>query len=84
MDLMLDVVAEPDCSSWRWKDAEEFDELVDRGVFEPDLANAVRREARSVIDRIEQRSWPFDADRHAGHPGARWPTPALPDGWDLI
>ena len=84
MDLMLDVVAEPDGSSWRWKDAEEFDELVDRGVFAPDLANTVRREAHSVIDRIEQRSWPFDADRHAEHPGDRWPAPSLPDGWDLI
>lgn len=81
MDLMLDVVAEPDASSWRWKDAEEFDELVDRGVFEPQLANRVRAEAASVIDRMERRSWPFDQRWHDWQPDPAWRLPALPDDW---
>jgi hypothetical protein len=27
MDLMLDIVVEPDMT-WRWKDDDEFDEIV--------------------------------------------------------
>jgi len=42
MDLMLDIVVESDLS-WRWKDAEEFDEIVRRGIFDPDLGEQVAR-----------------------------------------
>ena len=58
MDLMLDVVVEPDLS-WRWKDREEFDEIVERGIFDPGLGERVRATALSVIDDIEQGRAPF-------------------------
>lgn len=45
MDLMLDVVAEPDLS-WRWKDREEFEQIVECGIFEPQLGARVMAEAR--------------------------------------
>ncbi len=82
MDLALDIVAEPDCSSWRWKDAEEFDEIVDRGIFEPSVANAVRSEAERVIALMERQAAPFDYPWHDWRPDPEWPRPELPERWN--
>jgi hypothetical protein len=83
MDLMLDVVAEPDLS-WRWKDREEFDEIVEREIFDPELAECVLAEAIATIDDIEQRRPPFDARWHDWRADPTWATPVLPDGWHEI
>lgn len=83
MDLMLDVVAEPDLT-WRWKDAEEFDELVDRGIFDVDTGHRVRGEAEAVIRRIEAREEPFSEPWPDWRPDPGWSPPVLPDGWDEV
>lgn len=83
MDLMLDVVAEPDLS-WRWKDRDEFEQIVERGIFEPDLADRVMAEALSLIDDLEHRRPPFDGDWPSWRPDPSWDRPSLPDGWDRI
>ncbi len=59
MDLMLDIVAEPDLS-WIWKDRDEFDEIVARRIFDADTARRVTNEALSVIEDIENHRAPFD------------------------
>jgi protein associated with RNAse G/E len=79
MDLMLDLVVEPD-RTWRWKDQHEFDECVDRGLFDPDTANRTRRAAHQVIADIEAGAEPFT------EPWTRWsppstPVPVLPATW---
>jgi hypothetical protein len=83
MDLMLDVVAEPDLS-WRWKDLEEFDELAERKILEPATCDRVRAEALAVIDDLEQRRPPFSEQWPAWRPDASWTIPSLPIGWDQI
>ncbi len=83
MDLMLDVVAEPDLT-WRWKDEDEFDELLARGVFDTATGLRVRQEAEAVIGRIEAREAPFSEPWPAWRPDPGWPQPALPDGWDVV
>jgi len=83
MDLMLDVVAEPDLS-WRWKDREEFDEIVQRGIFDGGLAAQVMSEALAVIDDVERRRSPFDGDWPSWRPDPTWGLPLLPEGWDLL
>lgn len=77
MDLMLDVVADPDLS-WRWKDDDEFDEIAERGIFEPELVARVRAEAERVIGRIEGREPPFDEPWPSWRPDPRWSAPRLP------
>jgi hypothetical protein len=67
MDLMLDVVVEPDLT-WRWKDDEQFDEIVDRSIFDSATARSVRDEAHAVIERIESVEPP---SRSLGHLGDR-------------
>lgn len=83
MDLMLDVVAEPDLS-WRWKDRNEFDEIVARGLFDADTARVVMSEALSVIDDIEQHRAPFNEPWPSWRPDPAWAIPLLPAGWDQI
>lgn len=82
MDLMLDIVVEPDLS-WRWKDREEFDEIARRGIFDPDLVGRVRHEGRSVIERIEARAAPFSEAWPGWQPDPDWSIPVLPAGWDV-
>jgi predicted RNA-binding protein associated with RNAse of E/G family len=65
MDLMLDVVVEPDLS-WRWKDDDEFEEIVRCGIFDSELAHRVRSAAEAVIDDIENRA---SRSRNHGRPG---------------
>ena len=81
MDLMLDVVAEPD-RTWAWKDEDEFEQILERGIFDAATGEAVRAEARRVIDRLERGSAPFDEGWPQWRPDPSWPTPALPAGWD--
>lgn len=83
MDLMLDIVAEPDLS-WRWKDRAEFEEIVKRGIFDGRLADQVMSEALAVIDDLEQRRSPSDGDWPSWRPDATWGLPSLPDGWDCL
>jgi hypothetical protein len=83
MDLMLDVVVEPDLS-WRWKDRDEFEEIVQRGIFAPDLAEQVMAEALAVIDDVERGRPPFDGDWPLWRPDATWGLPSLIDGWDVL
>lgn len=81
MDLMLDVVVEPD-RTWRWKDDDEFDEIVDRGIFAPTTAARVRGEAEDVIGRIERAEPPFSEPWPSWTPDPSWALPTLPTGRD--
>lgn len=83
MDLMLDIVAEPDLS-WRWKDRDEFDEIAERGIFDADRSGRVEAEARAVIDDIERGRPPFNEPWPEWRPNPSWPVPSLPPGWDSI
>jgi hypothetical protein len=83
MDLMLDVVVEPDLS-WRWKDRNEFDEIVARGIFDAETARVVMNEARSVIDDIESPRAPFNEPWPTWRPDPSWNIPRLPAGWGQI
>lgn len=81
MDLALDVVATPD-RVWSWKDDDEFEQILQRGIFAPDLGERVRSEALEVIDRLERNEPPFGEGWDRWRPDPAWPVPALPAGWD--
>ena len=91
MDLMLDVVVEPDLS-WRWKDREEFDEIVQRGLFDDTLAERVMAEAprhrrhrtrtvtvRRTVAVVAPRPWlgPTSAARRVGRRPSVTRDPAI-------
>jgi protein associated with RNAse G/E len=81
MDLMLDVVVEPDLT-WRWKDHDKFDEIVERGILDRVTEALVRKESAAMIRRIEARQQPFCDPWPSWRPDPRWGIPALPDDWD--
>lgn len=83
MDLMLDIVVEPGLT-WRMKDEEEFNEIVERGIYDSDLAARIRAEAASVIERIEARRSPFDEPWPEWAPAPEWLPPVLPAEWARV
>jgi hypothetical protein len=83
MDLMLDVVVDPDMS-WHWKDDDEFDEIAERRIFGQSTVDRVRREAADVIRRIEAATGPFNEPWVSWQPDPTWSLPILPRGWDEI
>jgi Protein of unknown function (DUF402) len=81
MDLVLDIVVDPDLT-WRWKDEDELQTFVERGVIDPPLAEHVRDEGLRVISRAERNEPPFCEPWPEWKPDSSWSTPALPEGWD--
>jgi hypothetical protein len=83
MDLMLDVVAEPDLS-WRWKDLDELHEVVRREILNRELGELVHQTALGVIGDIEQGRAPFGDPWPHWRPDPSWSTPELAAGWDIV
>lgn len=81
MDLALDIVVEPDLG-WRWKDDEEFAEILDRAIFDAPTGARVREEADNVIRRIEAAEPPFSEPWPSWRPDPQWSQPTLRDRWD--
>lgn len=79
-DLELDIWVEPD-RSWRWKDRDEYRDLIERGWVTAAEAAAVAADAERVVPRIEAGDPPFDDGRAGWRPDPawsrppRWPTP---------
>jgi hypothetical protein len=83
-DNLLDVVIEPDRSAWRWKDEDELEEAIARGLFTEDQAAGFRRAGERGLRHVLDREPPFDRDWEDWRPDPSWPKPRLPDGWDRI
>jgi predicted RNA-binding protein associated with RNAse of E/G family len=81
MDLVLDVIVDPDLT-WRWKDEDELAVFVERGVVDEALERRIRGEALRVIADAQARRAPFGEDWQAWRPDADWGLPELPAGWD--
>jgi hypothetical protein len=58
-DNILDIVIQPDCSAWWWKDEDEFQEAVELGVYSPEHAQAIRAEGEAVIQQMQAGLPPF-------------------------
>jgi predicted RNA-binding protein associated with RNAse of E/G family len=83
LDHKLDVIVELD-GSWRWKDEDQFVEIIERGLLDPDEETILRAEAEDAVRRIAERERPFDRDWFGWRPDPAWPTPTLPEGWDRV
>jgi predicted RNA-binding protein associated with RNAse of E/G family len=81
MDLMLDVIIARD-RTWRWKDEDELDEFVTRGVFDDRLVARIRAEGERVIHRALRDEPPFNEPWRDWRANTSWTIPTLPEGWD--
>ncbi len=77
MDLVLDVQVHPD-GSWAWKDREEFDEAVRRGVLDRELLGTLEDHAHAVLAQASARTGPFEARWLDWQSDPAWPRPVLP------
>jgi uncharacterized protein DUF402 len=76
MDLVLDLIVDPD-GRWRWKDEDELDAWISRGVIDRDFAERIRAEGERVL---AEEPWPTGWEEWRPDPG--WRLPELPAGWD--
>jgi hypothetical protein len=81
---VLDVVAEPDLSAWRWKDEDEFAWCQQVGILAPAEAAAIRAEGERAIQALERRASPFCDGWERWRPDPSWTPAALPVGWDVV
>ena len=63
-------------SSWRWKDEDEFQALIEWGLIDPDEALSVRAEA---LSKASKREPPFSDPWPSWKPDSDWPLPSLGD-----
>ncbi len=84
MDQMLDIVISPDCSSWYWKDEDEFNEAVAIGVYSPEQAHSIRAEGERVIGLLNANASPFCDGWADWTPPMEWGIPNFPAGWEKI
>jgi predicted RNA-binding protein associated with RNAse of E/G family len=83
VDHLLDVRISADRSEWSWKDEDELDEAVSRGIYTQEDARSFRTAGERGVAHVLDGEPPFDADWSTWTPDPGWPTPALPAGWDL-
>lgn len=81
MDLMLDVVVYPD-GTWRWKDADEFEQIVHRQILDSGAARRIRDEADTALRRLAAGHEPFTPEWTHWRPEPSWSVPELSPGWD--
>jgi hypothetical protein len=84
IDYILDIVIQPDCSAWRWKDEDEFHEAVSIGVYSAEQAQAIYAEGEAVIHKMQAGLSPFCDGWERWSPPGDWPIPRFPPGWDKI
>ncbi len=83
MDETLDIVVEPDMSSWRWKDEDEFEEALAKGIYSAEQALEIRAEGERALKRLLAREPPFDKRWEDWRPDPTWVKPKIEDGWEL-
>lgn len=77
----LDVVVQPDLSSWSWKDADELEWSVEQGLFTKEERDAMYAEGERAVQRLVNERDRFERWRD-WRPDPSWPIASLPAGWD--
>ena len=83
-DQLLDVVIAPDCSSFEWKDVEEFERAIAEGFFSGDEAAEIRAEGERAVAAAMEGQPPFSEPWPQWRPDPVWGVPVLPDGWATV
>lgn len=81
-DHFLDLIVDPD-GTWSWKDEDELDDAITRGLFTEDDAAWFRYWGERAVEHVLLREPPFDEDWSSWRPDPAWAEPILPEDWDL-
>ncbi|MFJ5122386.1 DUF402 domain-containing protein [Kitasatospora sp. NPDC088548] len=77
-DLFVDLVVEPDLSSYRWKDVDEYQQGRRLGLIDDDLHLRVEAAREQALGLLQDRRGPFADTWPAWAPDPGWPNPQLP------
>jgi len=80
LDLLLDLVVEPDLAGYTWKDEDEYAHGRRLGLIDDALHAQVDAARQQVLALIQGRQGPFARDWSGWQRDPGWPTPALPPG----
>ncbi len=83
LDLDLDIVIEADYK-WRWKDVDEYELGIRQGGIKEEWVRQIDASRPEVLDRIEQRKYPFDGSWLSWRPDPAWSAPLLPENWHTL
>jgi predicted RNA-binding protein associated with RNAse of E/G family len=77
LDLLLDIDAAPDLSTWTWKDEDEYEQGRRLGIIDDADHHRIQDARERAVHMIDTRGGPFaDGWSHwEPHPG--WPVPSL-------
>ena len=78
IDLFLDIIAEPDLSSWRWLDEDELKEAVDQDFISRMTSDMLYSEGRKAIEWLQSGNSPFN-EWERWRPDPAWQIPGLPE-----
>jgi Protein of unknown function (DUF402) len=77
-DWQLDLWI-PEGGEAEWKDEDDLDRALVLGIMSEEEGRLAREEGHRVLEE-----WPFPTGWEDWRPDPAWPTPALPDGWDVV
>jgi predicted RNA-binding protein associated with RNAse of E/G family len=77
----LDIVVEPDLSTWHWKDEDELEWNVRASRYQRAEADALYAEGERAVERLQREQPRFDEWR-SWQPDPEWSVAAMPEGWD--
>ena len=83
LDLDLDLLVERDMSI-RWKDADEYEEALSRGLITPEWREGVEVARAEVLERVRRKEPPFDGSLLSWRPDPTWRPSRLPSGWEIV
>ncbi|MET9182905.1 DUF402 domain-containing protein [Kitasatospora aureofaciens] len=77
-DLLIDLVVEPDLSSHRWKDLDEYAQARRLGLIDDRLHTIVETARERALALVQERALPFHEIWPTWTPDPTWPSPQLP------
>ncbi|MQS17850.1 DUF402 domain-containing protein [Streptomyces kaniharaensis] len=82
LDLLVDLVVEPDLSAATWKDEDEYAHGRRLGFITDADHRAVEQARERALGLLQDRAGPFAGPWPAWTPDPVWPVPELPGGAD--
>jgi hypothetical protein len=76
IDLFLDILVEPDLSSWQWLDEDELEEAVEQGSVSKTTSEMLYSEGRKAVKWLQSGNSPFN-EWETWYPGPAWKSPVL-------
>ena len=81
VDHGIDMVIEPDLSSWRWKDADELEWFVAHDRYTAAEAERIRAEGERAVANLQSHPERY-LQWISWRPDPAWRPSPLPKGWD--